>query len=102
MSGSPPKKSPSYVVIRWKKWLRILSRPPEHSSNCSGDIPVADFLEACYLRHELWDGRFTIATPSAASNLNLWMRKTFSALLSALRTWWLRTIDPSRQAGEGF
>jgi hypothetical protein len=32
---------------------------------------------------------------TAASNLSLWMRHTFSALLSALRAWWLHTIEPS-------
>ena len=29
---------------------------------------------------------------SAASNLSLWMRKVFSALLSALQTWWNNTL----------
>jgi len=29
---------------------------------------------------------------SATSNLSLWMRKVFSALLSALQTWWNNTL----------
>jgi IS5 family transposase len=40
---------------------------------------------------------------SAASNLSLWMRQTFSALLSALRTWSLHTIEPSHtKLARGF
>ena len=40
---------------------------------------------------------------SAASNLSLWMRHTFSALLSALRTWSLHTIEPSHtKLARGF
>jgi IS5 family transposase len=40
---------------------------------------------------------------SAASNLSLWMRQTFSALLLALRTWSLHTIEPSHtKLARGF
>lgn len=92
ITPKPPKASDS-LYTRRKARLRFRRRASIEPR--IGHLKSDHRLGRNFLKGQQGDV-INLLLASAASNLSLWMRKVFSALLSALRIWWLQTISPLR------
>lgn len=88
-----PPKSTDTVYARRKARARFRRRASIEPR--IGHLKSDHRLNRNFLKGQQGDA-INLLLASAASNLSLWMRKIFSALLSALRTWWKNALAAYR------